>query len=476
MTNIFEREASVLGPGIVQGAEKAAQETWANIKTGAREFEAHPLSATGSYLKDHALDFGSGAAISLLAPKGIASKLILAWSLRGVGMSTAEAMSKAASPSADLDAIRGDFAERLGREGAAVASSLPMMMAGASFGRMGTNALLGEGRSLFDVARGRVTTADIGRNANSLMESAFGSKTKVLITDLDDTVFPLKDYLVPSLQKNVAMLSQRMSMPESEVIKALGPQRIHPWILEQSDLARRFKGTPEQFTEQIVKPFWQHDAQAMRELRPFDGVVQTLKEARERGIKVVALTNAPKPWAINRLKAAGLDGYIDHLYAMETPEPKLGDVLSPHALEHGRTLLRSAEDTPHRIGQIHALPQGFQKPDVHGIRTILDDLGVPARRALAIGDNWNGDGAAPQHYGVPFIWAKYGRDFNPEYKAFLRRFKPRTDDTLPVEPAVLQKAHPDTIHIADSYTDLLRFLNRPAVPRLAWHQLLTGRT
>jgi FMN phosphatase YigB (HAD superfamily) len=477
MSTIFEREAKVLVPGVGQGLEQAAMETWGNIKSSARALEKDPLGATGSYLGDHWQDFAAGAAIAAIAPGKTASKLLLAWSLRGVGMATIDAAAQAASGDADTNAIRDSFAHKLGHEGASFVSSLPMTLAGGAVGRMGANAFLGEGKGLVDVGRGDVSMADIRRNSSNLMESAFPTTAKVLLTDLDDTAFPLKDYLVPSLQKNVSMISERMGIPESQVIKALGPNRIHPWILEQSDLAKAWKGTPEQFTEQIVKPFWQNDAEAMRQLKPFEGVVQTWEEAHRQGLKVVALTNAPRPWAINRLKAAGLDGYVDHLYAMETPEPVIGELLSPSFIEHGRSLVQQAETTPNGIGQIHSLKQGFQKPDVHGIQTVLNDLDVKPRQVLAIGDNWNGDGAAPEYFGVPFIWAKYGREVvNPEYKSFLRRFKPRSDDTAPVEPAPIEAEHPQAIHAADSYADLLQFLNRGASPCEAFGRLTNGMT
>ena len=475
MSNIFEREAKVLIPGTALGLENAAVETWSNIKSGAHEFAQNPVRATGTYVGHHWQDVAAGVAIAALAPTKAASKWLLAWSLKGVGLAAIDASAQAAQSDADINSIRSNFAEKLGHEGASFASSLPMTIAGGAMARGATNAFLGEGNTLYDVGRGRVSSADVRRNTNNLLEAALPTKTRVLITDLDDTTFSLKDYLVPSLQKNVNMISERMGIPESTVIRALGPQRIHPWILEQSDLAKMWKGTPQEFTDQIVKPFWENDAQAMRGLVPYEGVVSTLQQARTEGVKVVALTNAPKPWAIQRLKAAGLDGYIDHLYAMESPEPPSGELLSPSFLENGRQLVQNAEVLPNGIGQIHTLPQGFQKPDVHGIQTVLSDLGIKPRQALAIGDNWNGDGAAPEYFGVPFIWAKYGREIaNPEYKSFLKRFKPRADDTMPVEPAQVRDEHPNAVHQADSYGELLRFLNRPPDTRALVKKIFRG--
>src|SRR5207253_11419534 len=106
----------------------------------------------------------------------------------------------AAQSNADVGSIRSNYATALGHQGAAFASSLPMTLAGGMLGRVGANAVLGRGYSLTDVATGKVTLADIRRNTNGLMDAIHPSQPKALITDLDNTLFPLPNYLAPSLR------------------------------------------------------------------------------------------------------------------------------------------------------------------------------------------------------------------------------------------------------------------------------------
>ena len=471
MSDLITRETSVLGTGLIDGIEKAASETWQSMKQGAHEFANNPLQTTGNYLKNHALDFAAGAAIAAIAPQGMASKLLLAYSARGLGIATFDAMKGAADPNSNLDQVRNQFSSSLGHEGSLMAASLPMTLAGGMAGRGGANILLGEGKTIPDLVRGDVTPRDVVNNTKNFAADITGTRVKSTVTDLDDTTFPLKGYLVHSLKDNVGMIANKMNLPESEVIQLLGPQKMNPWFLETSPLSRKFTGTPLEFQDQIVKPFWQADAAAMRDhLNPYDGVIPTMDSIHAEGGEVIALTNAPMPLAIRRLYQSGLSTRIDRLYAIETPEPKLSEVVSPQSLEFGRTLTKDAMSLPHGIGQIIGLPESAQKPAFEGLGTILHDIKQPTSKVIAIGDNLDGDGAAPGHFGVPFIFAQYGKTIAPGYAEYLSQFRPSKGDAVEYHPAV----HPETVASADSYSVLLNFLKRPPNLNHAWSTASAG--
>lgn len=473
MSDFISREASVLGPGLVNGLENAASESWQGIKKGAHDLAANPLKATGHYLAEHGVDFAAGAAIAALVPNGLASKLLLAYSARGVVSSTFTAMKDAAAPSANLDSVREEFSRSIGHEGSLMASSLPMTIAGGMVGRGAANVLLGKGNVIPDLIRGDVTRGDVANNARNFAADVTGSKVHTVVTDLDDTTFPLKSYLVHSLKDNVGMIADKMNLPESEVIRLLGPQKMNPWFLETSPLARQFAGTPLEFQNEIVKPFWETDAAAMHEhLKPYNSVISTLDQIHANGGEVVALTNAPMPLAINRLYQSGLSNRIDRLYAIDTPEPALSEVVSPESLEFGRKITAESQALPHGIGSIVALSENAQKPDLSGLRTVLSDTKQPSSKVVAIGDNLDGDGAAPEHFGVPFIFAQYGKTIAPGYREFLSQFRPSKGDAVDFTPSV----HPQSVAVADSYAELLNHLRRPANINQAWSTLSAAWT
>src|SRR5207249_2149848 len=162
-------------------------------------------------------------------------------------------------------------------------------------------------------------------------------------------------------------------------------ERMHPWFLETSPLARMYKGTPEQFTEDIVKPFWEiHDRNLAQYLKPHEGVNKSLTRAHAQDTEVVALTNAPLPLAVARTRAAGLDGKIDHLYGVEVTEPSLNEVVSPSALENGRRMVNEIMSNPGKLRSTTAIPADFKKPDVRGLETVLGDLSVRPAQVLAV--------------------------------------------------------------------------------------------
>lgn len=472
MSNLLSRELDVLGNGLVDGAISAGSESWNALQDEAYAFTQAPVKTTVEYLQNHAGDFAAGAGIAMMVPKGTATKVLTLWSLRGVGACTFDAAMSAADPNCDVEQTRLRFSTGISHEATAFAASLPMGIAGGMAGRATANAFLGKGNVVPDLFTGKVTMVDVKRNVATLGDSVAPSRPKVLLTDLDDTLFPLQEYLISTLQKNGEMLGKRMGMTDIEALRMLGPERLHPWILEESALARKFDGTPAQFTEQVVKPFWKNDAEALAGVKAFPHVAETLQAARERGLKVVVQTNAPLPWAIKRLHQVGLDGYVDHLYCIETPKPALSRVLSPEALDHGQLLLDSAVGTPHKIGQITTLPAEFRKPSLGGYETVMKDLGLKPRDVIAVGDNLHGDGAAPRNLGIPFVWAEYGHRIRPELSGFMDKVRERPDHVTVTPPTVkVDSLASRPIAAIESYADLLPLLNRKPSLRLLFEQV-----
>jgi FMN phosphatase YigB (HAD superfamily) len=471
LSNAVSRELYVLGNGIAEGVEQTATQTWDNIRDEAYRFVDAPLATTGDYLKRHAGDFVTGAAIAMIAPKGAAAKLLALWSVRGAGVATIEAVVNAGNPSADLDKVAHLYGQNLAHEGTNFLSSMPMAVCGAMSGRSAANAFLGRGNVVPDLITGKVTMADLRRNSSDLMDSIAPKRTKVLLTDLDDTLFPLQEYLIPMLKKNAGMLGQKLGIGDLEALRALGPERLHPWILEESPLAKQWKGTPAEFTRDVVEPFWRNDAEALAKCKPYETVLETLKAAKEQGVKVVVQTNAPLPWAIRRLTQIGLDGYVDRLYAIETPKPTPSKLVSPQALQHGQMLLDNALDLPHQIKDIRTLPPDMRKPDLGALQRVIAELGVKPREILAIGDNLKGDGTAPRHFGMPYVWAEYGNRIDPQLIRFLAQSKEPAAGTAAPAAHPEGGIKPQPLGVARQFSDVLDYFDRRPSTRRLFEQI-----
>lgn len=471
--SLIERELSVLGPGFAEGIKGSFGQTMDDLSKARQEFMDDPLSTTGNYLKNHGVDFLAGAAITFINPRGKAAAMLATWSMRGTIFSTMDAMQAAADPNADLAAVRADYANAIKHEGTAFIAAMPMAMAGGMAGRGLANGTFGLNKGAVDYFKGDVTTAQVRHNLLNLKDNIYSPRKKVLVTDLDGTTFPMFDYLVPALRENISFISRRMQIPESEVASALGGQRVHPWILETSPLARKFNGTPAEFEAQIVRPFWEiMNRNRQQNLHTFAQVPETLARARAEGTEIVALTNAPTPLALQRLRASNLSPYIDRLYSVHPVEPPVSQVVHPSALEYGRVMVQSEIEAARGGPALHELPRGSSKPDTGGMDAILQQVGVRPKQVLFVGDSIWKDGLVGEARGIPFLWAKYGSQIPAAQKEFLqslgRPANPTGQSRAP--QAVASGELPPTAGTLSNYSQLLPYLR----PHVNWHDIGWG--
>lgn len=471
--SFIEREWSVLGPGLAEGLKGAAGQTWQDLNQAGVDLRNDFWGTSSNYLKNHSVDFLAGALITFLNPGKKTAGMLTVWSMRGLAYSTVDAIQSASDPNSDLNAVRARYANAISHEGTAFLSAMPMAMAGGIAGRGLASGVFGANKGAADYFRGDITTAQVKSNLLNLQDNVWAPRKKVLVTDLDGTTFPMFDYLVPALRENISTIASKMSIPEQEVASALAGQRVHPWILEASPLARKFQGTTLEFQEQIVRPFWETMSHnRSRLLQPFPEVAKTLAQARAEGVQVVALTNAPTPLALQRLNTTKLTPHVDHLYAVHPVEPPVSQVVQPRALEFGRHLVKTEVGAVGDSPQLRELPQTASKPDTGGIDAIMRDLGVRPKQMLFVGDSIWKDGLVGEARGIPFLWAKYGSRIDPAQKAFLEGLgRPANPQGSPRAPEVMAEATPPPmVGILDNYGQLLPYLR----PHVDFHSIGYG--
>ncbi len=462
-----KRELEVIGTGVAGGLADAVSSAWSNLKAGAADLVHHPLSTSGHYLENHWQDAVAGAAIAVVCPRGFAANaLVAAWSARGLIERTAEIAQLAARPGADQAVLTREMRSAVGQEGAAFAGALPMTMAGSIFGRAAADAVFGRGLGVGDLAGGRVSAGQVKSNLLAMHDAISPPRVKLVVTDLDGTLWQLYDTLVPAMQENIDRLSAESGLSKLEVAKQIGKvmdeRRMHeyPWTLEESALARSFPGTPQEFTDRYSRPYWQTmDEKRLENLQPFPGVVETLQELTRRGVNVAALTDAPMYMALARTTQLGLDGPIQRLYAMDVPEPSPSRVVSPEALDYGRQRVQSFLAQPYRFQSTTLLPREFEKPNPDGLDQILKDYNARPPEVLYIGDSRVKDGGAAGSRSIRYIWARYGSVLTPEQEEMISRTLRPTPLPPPTKAAAsAPKAYAPMIAQADSYSELLKHL------------------
>lgn len=301
---------------------------------------------------------------------------------------------------------------------------------------------------------------------NYRLSSQLMPRTKLVITDVDGTLSSFWDYFVPAMRDFLRDLSARLNMPISQLAEDIGRvidrrgTHEYPWLLEETGFAwSNFAKRPEDFIRDFVKPFWEAlDANRSKYLRPYPQVLETLEELKRRGIKIVALSDAPDYMARIRNKQI-FDGLLDAVYALETVEPGETEVWQPITLEHGRSRLAALTNSTKNLKtKLNVLPQSYEKPCPNGLDMVLKDFGVFPYETIFIGDSLAKDGMVAASRGIRYIWAHYGHQLPAEYDEMVNHsLRPETvEPKLSVQPGL--ESTPIVEAIAARYDELLNHL------------------
>lgn len=255
------------------------------------------------------------------------------------------------------------------------------------------------------------------RHNQSIVRKVGRHSIQLVLTDMDLTLTDaFWAYFVPTMESEVPRIAKIIGEPDldkisREIGRAVNKYGTHeyPWLLECTWLRTRFQGTPAQFREQVVEPFWATlERNRLRYSEAYPFVKETLVALREAGIKVAIVSDGPLYMVLARAKQTGLDELVSGIYALDVVEPGADEGLTEEDLEAGRKrvaqLLGTNVKCPFRV-----LPKHCEKPSDGGARIAMADFGITdGARCLFVGDSLKKDGGAAQAIGAGFIWAVYG--------------------------------------------------------------------
>lgn len=469
-STLLGREASVIAGGFVDGLSKAGSTTASDLGKGFEKFKEAPLAATSEYLQNHWQDAAVGAAITFLNPKKWANYALLAYSMRGVGYATYDAVTDAADPKANLNAARDKFANAISHEGTAFVSTLPMALAGGMVGRGAANSVFGKDLGALDLATGKVSMGQVKENLLSIKDTISPPPVKLVITDMDNTLAPFSHYFAQGVKKGMAELSQKTKIPEAELYPAVGKvmdlNRAHdyPWSLEvvlgeSLNVGKPGGMTVAEFRKDIVDPFWNTiDKSLIENHKPYEGVVDTLKQLKARDIPVVVLSDAPGFIGLRRLANLGLDknGLVERLYALQNWTPPTG--LSAEMLAAGHQRVNSMLNIANELKEVKMIPQAWEKPHTDGFNALMKEYKVRPAETLMIGDSRVKDVGVAHNAGSRGIWAEYGNP-NSIDEGILLRLRPLPENRpAPGTAPGSKKNYAPYLEAATSYKAVLNHL------------------
>jgi phosphoglycolate phosphatase len=243
---------------------------------------------------------------------------------------------------------------------------------------------------------------------------------RLVVTDMDNTLYSWVDYIVPAVEAMVDSVCRSTGFPRLRVVQALKAvyerheSNEYPYALQESSLYEAF---PEfgSFDKLVIEPARAAFASARKKyLRPYKTVAETLRELKSKGLPVVALTDAPRNPAEYRARKMELDTLLAALYTLpgfQFPATDKGEKLvSPDIL------VRDERGDYRAACPVVELERSHEKPDTTGLLQICRRFEVEPREVLVVGDSLGKDIAMAQTVGAVDCWAEYGTYVPLEYR------------------------------------------------------------
>ncbi|WP_375768916.1 HAD family hydrolase [Archangium gephyra] len=243
---------------------------------------------------------------------------------------------------------------------------------------------------------------------------------RLVVTDMDGTLYSWIDYIVPAVEALVGSVERSTEWPRIKIVQALKKvyakyeSNEYPFVLQESEI---FEAFPEfgSFDKLIIEPARIAFKDARKKyLQPYPGVMETLGKLKQRGIPVVALTDAPRNPVELRAKMLKLDQYLDAIYCLpgfEFPKSDVGEKKISRHIEQ-----KEQQGEYRAACKVTELPRDYEKPNPLGLRRICEEMGVSPTETLVVGDALKKDVAVAREVGAVDCWAEYGTYISLEYK------------------------------------------------------------
>ena len=149
-------------------------------------------------------------------------------------------------------------------------------------------------------------------------------------------------------------------------------------------------------------------------LKPYKGVIDTLTTLKAMKLPVVALTDAPKNPAEQRVKKLGFDQLLTAIYTMPgftfPSGPDGSALVAPDILQ------KEVKGAYRASCPVIELPREHEKPHPGGLRKILSTYGVQPNEVVVVGDSVKKDIGVAREVGCLDCWAEYGTYVSLEYR------------------------------------------------------------
>ncbi|MPW27808.1 HAD-IA family hydrolase [Agarivorans sp. B2Z047] len=248
---------------------------------------------------------------------------------------------------------------------------------------------------------------------------------KLLITDLDNTLYDWVTFYSKSFEAMVNALSKEIGVPldillaeYKSIHQKFGNSEKPFATLELPSVLNFFKSDDKKYLQKQLSPVLSAFSSKRNDtLKLYPGVKDTLDKLNSEGVKIVAHTEALEFNSLYRLNKLGIVDNFVHLYTLEDrynihPDPP------------------NAKAIPVDGNFIIRLPPEESKPNPELLRHICREEKVDVKDAVYVGDSLTKDISMANEVGIKSVWANYGRNFSPECWKILVQITHWTDEDV----------------------------------------------
>lgn len=272
---------------------------------------------------------------------------------------------------------------------------------------------------------------------------------KLLITDLDDTLYPWIDFFIPAFYGMVEELSHTLNKEEATLLKEY--KQIHqkkgsveyPYAtLYLPSVIKAFPDdTPETLFKKLDPVFHRFNSIRKQRLKLYPNVKETLTQISQLGIKIVGYTESAEENGFYRLSKLGIADLFQHVYVSDSQFER-------------PNYLPSSEIT--RV--VHG-----KKPNAKLLEQICAQESVSAIETIYIGDSITKDIYMAKMAGITSVLCKYPCDFQSANDLYqkLVAISHWTDEDFQREKEIKQICQSDNIqpdYMVDSFEQLIEIV------------------
>ncbi|MCL2540057.1 MAG: HAD family hydrolase [Firmicutes bacterium] len=221
---------------------------------------------------------------------------------------------------------------------------------------------------------------------------------KLVITDLDNTLYNWLAYFVPAFFGMAGKVAEILDLPLDEVItqyRQLNHQHnnVEPSYstLALPCVLNKYPNKSQMELKEIFEPAFALFRSGRKEkLRLYSGVMKTLNAIRKQGILIVGCSDSTLEALQKRLTILKIESKFARLYVREN------------------TFVCSIKKPPEMPVVVKEMAHAASKPNPELLLTICKDMGVAPHEAVYVGDSHLRDIGMANLAGITSVWARYG--------------------------------------------------------------------